>query len=552
MGKRILICCNVYPPKFIGGAELIAHDHAKTLKRLGHDVVIFAGDTEGHGERHSIRRDVYEGLTVYRVTLTWKDFQPSYINFTHRRVEEHFKNILDSFSPDIVHFHNIIGLSVGIIHLAKKKGLRTILTLHDHWGFCYKNTLLKNGGEICRDYSKCAECMPFISENSYKNIPIDMRKDFFAVQFKDVDVFISPSQYLADAYIRAGFPKEKFRVIWNGTDVRRFANISKIDAKGCVRFTFIGYFGAHKGINILLNTLPFIGKDHHFKVNLVGDGELLAKYRQLVKSMGFDNLVKFWGRIDNIERAYSETDVLILPSIWPENQPVTITEAMASRIPVIASNIGGNPELIEDGRTGCLFEPGNSRDLADKMLEFISKPDEIKTFGENAYKKIANNTFEHQIFKIIKIYDEDLSEIKEIKDEMIVACRGHQVNHQCIQAMRSILNKSQQIPLRFLLFDWLREDQLLSAKLLWIVDRNTDINDAAIALTNKLSLLVPEDTAKLKNLCIKGNCGLYYKDAIEAEACLEYLIKNEVERIALGECGLDFFQKNGLNKEINS
>jgi glycosyltransferase involved in cell wall biosynthesis len=87
-----------------------------------------------------------------------------------------------------------------------------------------------------------------------------------------------------------------------------------------------------------LNALPFIEKDRSFIVNLVGEGELSSKYKQQVKSMGLDNLVKFWGRIDNIERAYSETDILILPSIWPENQPVTITEAMASKIPVIASN----------------------------------------------------------------------------------------------------------------------------------------------------------------------------------------------------------------------
>lgn len=553
MRKRIIICCNVYPPHFIGGAELIAHDHARVLRNLGHDVIIFAGDTQGHGERHSLIKDTYDGLTVYRVTLTWEDFHQSSFNFTHKKIEEHFNNILDSFSPDIVHFHNLIGLSVGLIHIAKQKKLRTILTLHDHWGFCYKNTLLKDGKNVCKNWFKCEECMPFIADGNYRNIPISMRNDFFAMQFNDIDIFISPSQYLADAYIQAGFPTEKFRVIWNGIDVNRFENILKIREMVGVRFTFIGYFGTHKGIHILLDALPLIGKYHRFVVNLIGTGELFEKYKQQVKSMGFEDIVKFCGRIDKIDRAYSETDVLILPSIWPENQPVTITEAMASRIPVIASNIGGNPELIEDGNTGYLFEPANSRDLASKMLEFISDPSKIITFGENAYSKIKSNTFENQISKIIKIYNDGISiERKQIREEILVACIGHIISPTCAKAMKSINDKNLKIQFRFLLLDWLQRDQVPLAQALWVVGDEVDMNEVVIGLINKVPLLVPEKDSYLKELCIEGNCGLYYRDDLEAEACLEYLAQNEAERCALGRYGFKFYSENSKIRDHRS
>jgi len=553
MRNKIIICCNVYPPHFIGGAELIAHDHAKVLKNLGHDVIIFAGDIQGHGERHSLRKDTYDGLTVYRVTLNWEDFHQSSFNFTHKQVEEHFNNILDSFSPDIVHFHNLIGLSAALIHIAKQKHLRTVLTLHDHWGFCYKNTILKDEKNICRNYFKCEECMPFITEGYYKNIPISMRNDFLAMQFNDVDIFISPSQYLADAYIHAGFPKEKFRVIWNGIDVNRFDNIRKNIENSDIRFTFIGYFGAHKGLNILLDALPFISKNHRFKINLIGTGELFEKYKQQVKSKGFDDLVEFWGRIDKIDRAYSETDVLILPSIWPENQPVTITEAMASRIPVIASNIGGNPELIEDGNTGYLFEPANSRDLASKMLEFISNPGKIITFGENAHSKIKSNTFENQISKIIKIYNDGISiERKQIREEILVACIGHIISPTCAKAMKSINDKNLKIQFRFLLLDWLQRDQVPLAQALWVVGDEVDMNEVVIGLINKVPLLVPEKDSYLKGLCIEGNCGLYYRDDLEAEACLEYLAQNEAERCALGRYGFKFYSENSKIRDHRS
>ena len=105
MGRKILICCNAYPPDFIGGAELIAHSQAKELKRAGFDVTVFTGDIREIGKRHSLRREEYEGLPVYRVRLTAEDFNPEFVNFTHREVEEHFRTILKKI-------HRILSISI--------------------------------------------------------------------------------------------------------------------------------------------------------------------------------------------------------------------------------------------------------------------------------------------------------------------------------------------------------------------------------------------------------------------------------------------------------
>ena len=224
MGTKILICCNAYPPDFIGGAELIAHSQAKELKSRGYEVTIFTGDIRETGKRHSLRREEYDGLPVYRVHLTSEDYDPKFLNFTHREVEGHFRTILKKISPDIVHFHNLIGLSVGLIHIAKTRGIKTVLTLHDYWGFCFKNTLLKNNNEVCRDFTRCTGCMEVIPDQD-RDIPMRMRQDFIAMQLAEIDAFISPSQYLADAYVRAGFPREKIQVIRNGIDVGKFSHI---------------------------------------------------------------------------------------------------------------------------------------------------------------------------------------------------------------------------------------------------------------------------------------------------------------------------------------
>lgn len=527
MGKKIVICCNVYPPNFIGGAELIAHAQAKILKEFGHDVVVFTGDTQGWHTRHSMRREVYEGLTVYRVCLTSEDYPSDRINFFHKEVEEHFQKILDEFSPDIVHFHNIIGLSVGLIHIAKQKGIKTVMTLHDHWGFCLKNTIMKHGGEICRDFTRCEECMPSFSDENGNNLPLRMRQSFIALQLQDIDAFISPSRYLADAYICAGLPAHKFHVIWNGIDVRKFMTINKIKSPGSTRFTFIGYFGAHKGIHVLLEALQYLDKDRYI-LNLVGDGELLAEYKNKVQSAGLECSVKFWGKIKDIKDAYAQTDVLILPSIWPENQPVTITEAMAAKIPVIASNCGGIPELVEDGETGLLFEPGNDLDLARKMLDIIQNPEKIRSFGENAYQKIRANTSDNQVKKILELYDHiNSSSAEQIGKQNLVLCYGSHIDLDCIDAINRFSQSSENGDWRFVMFDWLQDDQIKAGAVLWVVDKSIDGKSLFAGLKYKLPLLVPEGNDELRRFCIKYNCGLYYLTTYEAEGALQCLLNNE-------------------------
>jgi glycosyltransferase involved in cell wall biosynthesis len=404
--KTILICSNVYPPNFIGGAEIIAHYQAKSLQEIGHEVIVFTGDSAHNGTRYTMRQHIYEGLPVFRVPLKSQDYSWDFVNFSHVPVEKHFDALLDVFSPDVVHMHNIVGLSLGIIHSAKRRGVRTVVTLHDHWGFCFKNTLIKKENEICQDYSRCAECMPTLADGADRNIPIRMRRDFFRFQLSEVDSFISPSSYLAETYVRAGVPIGKMNLIWYGIDVARFSSVIKKPNLGRIRFTFIGYFGSHKGIPVMLEALMLIRSPERISVNLVGGGELNDYAHQRVEAAGLQSVVRFWGKVDHtrIEEVFSETDVLILPSIWPENQPVTITEAMATRTAVIASEIGGIPELVTSGYNGYLFQPGSAKDLAEKMSEFINYPERINLFGENGFQKIKDKTLRRQVEQICTVY----------------------------------------------------------------------------------------------------------------------------------------------------
>lgn len=395
----------MYPPDVSGGAEIIASCHAKTLQQMGHKPIVFAGRRDPDLAHYGVSQDVVDEVPVYRVHLGHTDFDTRLVNFFHPEVDRQFETLLQAYRPDVVHMHNMTGLSVGMVHAAALSGAHIVITLHDFWGFCFKNTLIYADGKICQDFSRCRDCQNEFHDGP-RVLPMRMRNDLLALQFAEVDAFVSPSQYLADMYVRAGIPPHKMHVISNGLDVSRFARIAKTPSNGTVRFSFIGYLGEHKGLWTIIEAMTLLKDRPSVHLNIVGDGHLRSQLEQQVQERGLGPRIRFWGKVKHpeIERVFCETDVQILPSIWPENQPVSITESMACHTPVIATRLGGTPELVRDEHTGYLIDPGSPVDLAYAMTRFLDFPLDISAFGELAARLISNNTLRNQVRRIVDLY----------------------------------------------------------------------------------------------------------------------------------------------------
>jgi glycosyltransferase involved in cell wall biosynthesis len=545
--RRVLICSNAYPPRFTGGAEVIAHQQAKALQRAGCEVIVFAGESNSDGERYAMRRDTYDGLTVYRVCLHPADYGTDHFNFVHRRVHDHFQAVADAHPPDIVHFHNLVGLSAGLLRIAQRRRIKSVLTLHDYWGICFKNTLMKTAGRVCTDSTQCHECMPLISGERWTGVPIRMRRDFIAHQLDAVDVFVSPSAALAETYVRAGIGAGRMRIVWYGVDVARFAAVQRQSDPETVRISFIGYLGGHKGVRTIIEALALLDRKDRIRVNVVGGGDEQPALMQRVREIGWEHAVRFWGQVDHarIEEVYRETDVLLLPSIWPENQPVSITEAMAARIPVIASRIGGIPELIDDGTTGHLFEPGNAAQLADKMAACIANGVQLEALGDNAFRTIAANTVDNQVQKILAVYDEPLrSEAMPAVRKTVVACAGKRVHAECSQTV-DLLCATSPRGWCFMMADWLDVQDWREALVLWVVDDDAGIDQLMTGLRYRLPLLVPAANGELKDLCKYMECGLSYRTSADVVAALRHLANNEGVRRRLGQNGFNLWRAAG-------
>jgi len=406
MPMRILVCTNVYPPRFVGGAELVAHEVARNMALLGHTVAVFAGDLNGPGAHHGVTVDELDGLTVYRLTTLPADYDADNCNYIHPDIDAQFAAILREFQPTIVHAHNLIGLSVRMLITAAESGARVFTTLHDFWGFCLRHTLLRKDGSPCGDHSGCAACL-----NSQTDVraALHLRNDVMRLAFDHVEGLIAPSRHVADAYLAAGFASDRLTVLPNGIDLapyRHAENAGSRPGGEAVVLLYAGYFGAHKGLLVLLQAMAMMDHREAVVLDLVGDGPLDAGLRAFARQQGLADRVRFRGKVDPAAMAtvYAASDVFVLPSVWPENQPVCLMEAMASAKPVIASRIGGIPEMLEDGREGLLVQPDDATALAQALDRLACDRDLRTRMGQAGRQKVAGYGYREQAQAMLALF----------------------------------------------------------------------------------------------------------------------------------------------------
>jgi glycosyltransferase involved in cell wall biosynthesis len=155
----------------------------------------------------------------------------------------------------------------------------------------------------------------------------------------------------------------------------------------------------------LINAFRELKSKLKASLNIYGKIDVVSDYgKELFALAGNDPQIFFHGPFDNqdVGRVLSNIDVMVIPSLWYENAPVTIAEAFAARTPVIATNLGGMAEAIHDGIDGYLFERGDINDLVGRMAIFIETP-EIVTKMSNAIRKVKS--VDEEIQELIIIYE---------------------------------------------------------------------------------------------------------------------------------------------------
>jgi glycosyltransferase involved in cell wall biosynthesis len=342
----------------------------------------------------------------------------------------------------------------------------------------------------------------------------------------------------------------------NGIDFERF----KAARRDHDVFTlgFIGYLGAHKGLDVLFRALSLIADSGEVRLLVAGDGDDRSDLEALCQQLRLDQVVTFCGQVDNerITTIYEQMDVLVVPSVWPENSPVTITEAMASGIPVIASDIGGISELVEHGVTGLLTPPRDPRALADLIERLLKDPDLRREMGQNGRTSIRQHDVRDQVTRLLEIFD-GLASQRQAKRGLeldIVLYAGEPYWGRAVRHMLEQLALVEGRTRRRLLIcrtDLCDEETFSAAKLLVLpVPGGDSLLHALRGFQRGMPVVASRSALDTAEACRQSNGGLVYADEDELGACVELLLTDEPLRRAIGAGGLRFVTEQAARVAI--
>jgi glycosyltransferase involved in cell wall biosynthesis len=371
-----------------GGEDAVFRGEVVLLQERGHEVLELTFDNRDLENLPPWRQ---AGLTLWN--------QEAY-----RRVREAIRE----HRPDLLHVHNTFPLaSPAVIHAAKAERVPVVMTLHNYRLLCV-NALFFRRGRVCED---CLGGLPWhgVFHGCYR----DSRPASAVVAamltlhralgtWNMVDRFIALTEFARQKFIEGGFPPEKISVKPN------FVHPDPGPGEGRGGYAlFVGRLSPEKGLGTLLMAWERLGGKAPLKI--VGDGPLAPEVQEAQKRIPG---VEWLGRKapEEVYALMGEASFLVFPSEWYEGFPKVLAEAFAKGLPVLASALGSQGSIVDHGRTGLHFRPGDPEDLAAKVEWLLAHPNELARMRKEARAEYeAKYTAEQNYAQLIAIYHEVLS-----------------------------------------------------------------------------------------------------------------------------------------------
>ncbi len=418
---KVLMVVHQFPPKYMTGTELYAMDLGLALTAAGHQVSILSAEAH-HGwfPDYHAWTETYRGMDVHYLQATRPLFPNRVLAEYYRPfLGSRFVELLEEERFDVVHFFHFLHLGVSLLEEAWVRGVATVVNLMDFWTICPRFTLLKAHHELCSgptDVAECVRCMRDIGWSGYDALGTALddrilsRADLAVPAEEDpeipndssvaaqsiaararartirravtkADAIVAPSRFLRSMLVKNGWDEGSMRILTYAVADALAPAASANGSVGTnghagVRFGFMGSFVPHKGPHVVVQAFRKLDWSQA-TLTMYGDPRTDRKHsiwlRQLAEG---DARIRFPGGYarEEIRRVHSEIDVLVAPSIWYENTPFVMLEAQAAGIPIVASNLGGLAEIIDDGKSGFLFEYGDADSLAKVLARFRDDP----------------------------------------------------------------------------------------------------------------------------------------------------------------------------------
>lgn len=370
---RILFLNNFYYVR--GGSEKVMFEEMRLLREAGHRVEIFSR-THARNKSATYNKFFPPAIETQHVRFSMNSLITAQEMIYSKHARRCLREVIRSFHPDLAHAHNIYGrLSLSVLDALREVGVPVVLTLHDLKLLCPSYLMLHKGSvcERCKGKKFYHAVITRCHKNSYLAsfvYALESWINLFFRKYHSVHKFIVPSSFLKRKLVDYG---------WNESKIVHIPNLIRLDHVPLNRhdgnyLLYMGRLSPEKGVSTLLRAYEHL--TNQIPLMIAGDGPERESIKQYVRDKRIP--VSFCGYLtgkalsDTIKRAKA----VVVPSECYENAPLAILEAFAMGKPVIGTNIGGIPEMIEDGVNGFLFEPSNPAALAERIHRLFALPED--------------------------------------------------------------------------------------------------------------------------------------------------------------------------------
>lgn len=376
--KKILFINTLYSPNIAGGAEIIMQEQVEGFYNRGYQVTVLTT-----GSKKGLEIDEINKIKVYRAGLenVYWNYQPPNVGIlkkilwhikdkNNKAMGRYVRKVIELEKPDIIFCHNLVGWSIAVWDQITKFKIPIVQVLHDLYLMCPSSDMFRNG-KACT--LQCKQCSLLRLKHPEAS--------------KAVDIVVGVSDYIKNRFQQSNYFKNAtFLTIHNARNIQDVNVKNSWNQNNPLRIGYIGTISKAKGVEWLIQ--EFLKLKINATLNISGKGNL--QYVNYLKALAHsDNRIFFLGYISP-ETHYSQINLSVIPSLWPDTFPGVAFESCAYNVPVIASKLGGLPEIIKHGLNGLLCDVNDEASLQNAILELYNRPDLLKKYTANARSSVID------------------------------------------------------------------------------------------------------------------------------------------------------------------
>ena len=419
--------------RYNAGSEVYSQGLAQALAER-HEVHVFARQENAFLPEYAMQRET--DPSDPRIALHIVNMARARDGYRHAAVDSAFAGLLDEMRPEVVHVGHLNHLSTSLVFGAGERRIPIVFTLHDYWLMCPRGQFIQMYPEdpadvwaVCdgQDDRKCAvRCYAryfsggdeeYETDTAYWTGWVGRHMAHVRKVCDAVDMFIAPSRYLLRRFRDDfGIPEGKLTYLDYGFHRQRMDGRRRAPGEP---FTF-GYIGTHipaKGVNHLIESFGRLSGNPWLRIwgrdRGVETAGLKGLARDLPDSAG--NRIEWMGEYRNqdiVSDVFNRCDAIVAPSIWAENSPLVIHEALQAGVPVVTADYGGMAEYVHHQRNGLLFVHRDADSLGRQMQRLVDDPAFARRLGGRGYAQSDDGNVpdmvEHSL-SVERIYDNLIS-----------------------------------------------------------------------------------------------------------------------------------------------